>query len=314
MWTITDPKSSRTQCDAGVPSRPIGLVRSSRSGRDDPVRDGVELALRPARADDEVVGDGRERRQVEQHDVGRLLVLRELDDASGELERGALGLGRGSASPREAVGARAGRLGGLRGGGRGRLGRRRSPPASSRVSSSRVPSSRMACACAAWPEARGRSRSVIPPCRVDRAHGRRYRRRPHPGRGSAATGPPPPASGAPRRRSAGAARRGRSLGRSSPRSGPSRNAGPASGKPSRGTTMSRARATMRSGSCQRGSSRNVSAERISDRSAVAGSAARAARVSAVYDGPGRSSSIRLATNAGLPATPARPSRTGRRPR
>ncbi len=30
MWTITEPKSTRTQCEAAVPSRPIGLVFSSR--------------------------------------------------------------------------------------------------------------------------------------------------------------------------------------------------------------------------------------------------------------------------------------------
>ena len=57
---------------------------------DDPVGDGVELALRPARADDEVVGQRRQRGQVQQHDVGGLLVLGELDDAAGELERVAL--------------------------------------------------------------------------------------------------------------------------------------------------------------------------------------------------------------------------------
>ena len=128
MWTMTEPKSSRTQCDAGVPSRPIGLVCSSRRVDDDAVRDGVELALRTARADDEVVGDGRERRQVEQHDVGGLLVLGELDDASGELERRRA---RSWARERRVAAGRrrwAGRLGGLRCRGRGRLaavGRRR---------------------------------------------------------------------------------------------------------------------------------------------------------------------------------------------
>ena len=90
MWTITDPKSSSTQCDAArplAPDRPDLLVAQP---RDDPVRDRVELALRPARADHEVVGEGRQRRELEQDDVGRLLVLGELDDAAGEVERGAL--------------------------------------------------------------------------------------------------------------------------------------------------------------------------------------------------------------------------------
>ena len=54
---------------------------------DDPVGDRVELPLRAARADDEVVGDGRERRDLEEDDVGRLLVLGELDDPAGEVER-----------------------------------------------------------------------------------------------------------------------------------------------------------------------------------------------------------------------------------
>ena len=42
-----EPKSTRTQCDAAVPSRPIGFVFSSRRLRDDPVRDGTELPLDP---------------------------------------------------------------------------------------------------------------------------------------------------------------------------------------------------------------------------------------------------------------------------
>ena len=44
---------------------------------------------------------------------------------------------------------------------------------------------------------------------VGRAHGRRYGRRPHPGRGSGAIGRRRPGRGAPRRRAAGGARRGR---------------------------------------------------------------------------------------------------------
>ena len=201
MWTTTDPKSSSTQCDAGVPSRPIGLVFSSRSGPDDAVRDGVELALRAARADDEVVGQRRQGGQVEQDDVGGLLVLGELDDAAGELERRPLGLGRGRPAVRQPIGARGdrrcggsgrGRRPGLGPGlGRARRLRRRLGPGLGRglgvglarvagvvADSVAVPAGALRVRFA------GSAGSVTighPSWWVGTAHGRRYSRRPHPG-------------------------------------------------------------------------------------------------------------------------------------
>ena len=79
---------------------------------DDPVGDGRDLPLRTARADHEGVGERRELAEVEQHDVGGLLVLRELDDPSGEVERGAIGR-HGAVAGRQAVRARVGGGGGI---------------------------------------------------------------------------------------------------------------------------------------------------------------------------------------------------------
>ena len=90
MWTMTDPKSTRTQCDAAVPSRPIGLGLLVAEAADDPVGDRRQLALRAARADHEVVGHRGQAGQIEQHDVGGLLVLGQLDDPPGEVERRSL--------------------------------------------------------------------------------------------------------------------------------------------------------------------------------------------------------------------------------
>ena len=71
---------------------------------------------------------------------------------------------------------------------------------------------------------------------------------------------------------------------------------------------SRARSSSRSGSCQLGSPANDSADRITvmsgSRPAARSAAASAATVSTVYDGPARSSSIRLASSRGSPAIPA----------
>ena len=106
MWTMTDPKSMSTQCDAAVPSRPIGFCFSSRSDGDDAVGDRLELPFGAAGADHEVVGQRRQGRELEQHDVGRLLVLGQLDDAAGEVKRGAVaGRGGGRVAVRQAVGA-----------------------------------------------------------------------------------------------------------------------------------------------------------------------------------------------------------------
>src|SRR5918993_469312 len=74
----------------------------------DAVRDGADLALRATRADDERVGEGRELAQVEEHDVGRLLVLRELDDPPRQVERRAVGRRGRLLAMRETVRARAG--------------------------------------------------------------------------------------------------------------------------------------------------------------------------------------------------------------
>ena len=139
-------------------------------------------------SDDEVVGEGRQPVQVEQDDVGGLLVLGELDDPAGELQRLLVGLRRRRAT-RQAIGARGGlRRGGLgrvvlrlrleaawasrrtrpgRFGRRGRFGGRlavawRPSSASPRPSPSGLPASAQR-EWAASPEARVRSRSIIPP-------------------------------------------------------------------------------------------------------------------------------------------------------
>src|SRR5262245_58711704 len=76
---------------------------------DDAVRDGLELALRTTRADDEVVRHRRQRVELEQDDVGGLLVLGQLDDSAGQLERRSIGR-RGRLRPLgQAVGAGRGR-------------------------------------------------------------------------------------------------------------------------------------------------------------------------------------------------------------
>ena len=53
----------------------------------DAVADGAQLALRTARANDEVVRHGGQLGHVEQDDVGGLLVLGRIDDLAGDLER-----------------------------------------------------------------------------------------------------------------------------------------------------------------------------------------------------------------------------------
>ena len=84
-------------------------------------------------------------------------------------------------------------------------------------------------------------------------------------------------------------------------------AGPAISKPSRGVTAIRARESRRSCSCQLGRPWNDSAEDHREVRLAAGGAlvVRARTVSSVYDGPGRSTSIRLASNAGLAAIASR---------
>src|SRR3954452_15225803 len=82
---------------------------------DDPVRDGRQLALRATRADHEVVGHRRETTQVQQDDVGCLLVLRQLDDSPRDVERWSLRRRGRCGADGHAVGAV-----GARGLGRGR--------------------------------------------------------------------------------------------------------------------------------------------------------------------------------------------------
>ena len=53
MWTITSPKSTRIQCEAAAPSRPIGRTPSSRIAATIPSAIDSQLALRPAGADHE---------------------------------------------------------------------------------------------------------------------------------------------------------------------------------------------------------------------------------------------------------------------
>src|SRR5919204_1524042 len=71
----------------------------------DAVGDGIDLALRAAGADDEVVGEGGQLAELEQHDVGRLLVLGRLDDPSSDLQRRSFGDRCRRAAGRQAVGA-----------------------------------------------------------------------------------------------------------------------------------------------------------------------------------------------------------------
>ncbi len=72
---------------------------------DDAVGDGIDLPLGPAGRDHEVIGERGQRRELEDDHVGRLLVLGQFDDATGEIERLALtALGGLLGSPRETVG------------------------------------------------------------------------------------------------------------------------------------------------------------------------------------------------------------------
>ena len=109
MWTITDPKSTRTQCDAAVPSRPIGLVFSSRRLPMIPSAMAASCRSEPPEQIDEVVGHRGQAGEVEQDDVGRLLVLGQLDDPAGELEWREPPGRRDGRALGQAVGARRGR-------------------------------------------------------------------------------------------------------------------------------------------------------------------------------------------------------------
>ncbi len=113
MWTMTEPKSTQDPVRGRRPLPTDGLGPLVAEAADDARRDGLELSLRPAGADDEVVGHRRQAAEVEQDDVGGLLVLGQFDDAPGELEWRALGGGRGRGAVGQAVGARCARdLGG----------------------------------------------------------------------------------------------------------------------------------------------------------------------------------------------------------
>ena len=74
---------------AFAPDRADALVAQALG---DAVGDGAQLALGLAGADDEVVGHARQAADLEQHDVRRLLVFGQVDDAPGERERLGIGL------------------------------------------------------------------------------------------------------------------------------------------------------------------------------------------------------------------------------
>src|SRR3954453_6484495 len=85
---------------------------------DDATRDRLELPFGSTRADHEVVGHRRQLTEIEQDDVGGLLVFGQLDDASSELEGRPLGRGGSLGTMRQAIGARS-TLSGVGGGGGG---------------------------------------------------------------------------------------------------------------------------------------------------------------------------------------------------
>ena len=215
----------------------LGLLVAQRA--DDAVRDGVELALRPARADDEVVGERRQRRSGRAARCRPPSCPRRARRSAGEVERSrsawaraCRGVGRPSALG--AIAAEAA-IGACRGRSRCRAG-----------------------PCGLGPLRRqrgfGHDRSSLLVGSIA-AHGRRYSRRPHPARGSAASGRRPPGS-----RSSEADSRSRGPSRKTARAGDPREVlgrgtpGSASGYPSRGATASRASSSTRRGSCQVGSS------------------------------------------------------------
>ena len=155
MCTMTAPKSSSTQCDAAVPSRPIGADLLVPQRLDDAVGDRVELALRAARADDEIVGQRRQRAPARAARCRRPSCPRPARRSDG----------RGRAASRSARLAR--RLAGSPSGSPSALGR------------DGVVGQR----------GFGHDRSV-PPVVAGTGHGRRYRPRPHPARGSGPNGRP----------------------------------------------------------------------------------------------------------------------------
>ena len=199
----------------GGPSRPIGRIPSVRSPDTMPSAMASSCRSEPPEQMTNASASVVSSADVEQDDVGRLLILGQLDYAAGQRERFLIGLRGAAEQPDvEAIGARGGfglgrawppswasrparawpwglGLGLVRGHGRGRLswairplggGRRLGPSASAspRPSPSGPPASAQR-EWAASPEARVRSRSMIPPGGSVEPHGRQDRRRPHPG-------------------------------------------------------------------------------------------------------------------------------------
>ena len=247
---MTLPKSTSTQCDSDVPSRPMRLDALVAQRLDDAVRDRADLALRAARADDERVGERRELAEVEQHDVGRLLVLRELHDPPREVER------------------RDGRSSGPRC--RGPGGR----PGAGAVDDT---------GSVTWSGSFRRVRRT--------ARGRRCRRRPRPGRGSARSGRRRPGVAPRYPRSARGARRGT---RTGPRGPGTASPTQAASERARSRPAARRRAGRARGSgparASAGSPASASDERMNHGVGRSRRPRSASSVSTVYDGPGRSSS------------------------
>jgi hypothetical protein len=252
-----------------APDRPDALVAQLLG---DAVADGAELALRAAGADDEVVRHRSQLRDVEQDDVGGLLVLGGVHDLAGDLERGEAGaafaerlLDLGFGRRIRFGGGRRFDLGlegvGERGLGRGRLARRRGSPSGLGIDSGGSAGGAPAAASGApagGAPAGGRfgdesvtsggphwvGRTIQPMVADVRLHGRRHEiadrwpaaAGPHVGRGMGqrhgSTHSTPGAESEP------------------PGSMAASLAASGSGAPGRGTTASRASSRMRSGSCQ----------------------------------------------------------------
>ena len=87
----------------GCPLAPDRLDALVAQALHDPVGDRADLPLGPTGADHERVGQRRQRVQVKQHDVGGLLVLGELHDAPGKVERLEVRFGRRGVAGREAI-------------------------------------------------------------------------------------------------------------------------------------------------------------------------------------------------------------------
>ena len=282
MWTMTEPKSTRTQCDAAVPSRPIGLVRSSRRLADDARRRSPRAGApsRPSRS--------RSSRPSSSGRPGRAGRCRRPSCPRPARRSG--GRARAAVAPRPARPWRGG-AGRRRAGARRELGGRAGMAGSVTIWSSLlvvrysamvadVGGDRIRDEVAQRPAGRG-------PRRAAREADSRIR---GPSRNVARSA-----------RSGKCGRPGTPVRRPGSRRAARRPAGPA-------RAPGAARASV-------GSPANASADRMSTRSpARPDGREQRSSVSTVYDGPGRSSSIRLDREAaGCRRSRARPSPAGRRP-